>query len=126
MRCAIPLESPHQTFFKVHLRVVMQKFARLRNVGLRIADVAIAWRVVFGLQARTGNFRKCCQDLVQRNSSASTNVEYFSGNIGRFAGQKVCLHRVLDESEVAGLLPVAENDWLRFFQKRGAEFCEHS
>src|SRR5262249_61980742 len=62
---------------------------------------------------------------VARSAPAGTHVEYLAAGIGRFARQQVGLYRVFDIREVAGLFAVAENDWLRLFQKRCAKFRQY-
>src|SRR5260370_21109029 len=85
LRRAIPFESARKAFLETNLRLISQKFPRLRNVGLRIADVPIARRIVFCIQLPAGDFFKLAKNFVQRDASTYAYIENFSGNICRFA-----------------------------------------
>src|SRR5258708_2009598 len=87
LRLPIPLERPRQSFLKAHLRLIAKKFPRLRNVRLRITDVAIARRIVLGLKRFARDFSQFAEHLIEGNSSPHSNIENFPGYVGRFASQ---------------------------------------
>src|SRR5580700_7662477 len=119
---AVPLKGAAETFFKTDLRIVAEEFARLPDVGLGVANVAVAGWFVLGFEFLAGYFRKELSCLVQRESVACPDVERFAGNTGGLARKKISLDGVFHVREVAGLLAVPKDDRLRLFQKTHAQF----
>src|SRR5260370_30192376 len=106
LRRAVPFESTRQPFLETNLRLISQIFPRLRNVGLRIADVSIARRIVLRIELLACNFFELAKNFIQGDASTYPYIENFSGNICCFARQSICLHGILDVGEVPRLLAV--------------------
>ena len=93
------------------------------DVGLRIANVAVARRIVLRFEFLAGDFVRAARTVwFSVNAAAGPDVEDFAGNVGSLAGQKIGLHGIVDEREIAGLLAIAKNHGLRLFQEARAEF----
>src|SRR5260370_17905241 len=89
---AIPVKRALQALFKCNGRLVAKEFAGLRNVRLRVADIAVARWFVLRFEALTGNLIEKGHGLIQGETSADTNVEHLSGNIGSFPGHPIGFH----------------------------------
>src|SRR5262245_57372906 len=68
LRVAVPVEGDLEALLEASLRFVAEEFAGLRNVRLRVADVAVARRIVLGFERFASNLAQRCQDLIQRNA----------------------------------------------------------
>src|SRR6266446_6719720 len=55
LRRAIPIEGAPQALFKRNGRLVTEKFAGLRDVRLRVTNIAVARRFIFHLEALAGD-----------------------------------------------------------------------
>ena len=66
------------------------------------------------------------EGFIERASVSGGDVENLSRGLrrGSFAGQQICLHRVVNVSEVAALLAVAEDRGLLATQHHGNELGE--
>src|SRR5579859_3095865 len=124
LRRAVPGKCAVQTFFKTDWRIKAEELARLRDIGLRIANVPVARWLILRLELLAGNFCEELERLVQGKTAAGSHVESLARNVGGFTSEEIGLHGVFDVGEVAGLLTVAKNDGLSAFQKRKAEFCQ--
>src|SRR5580704_10893397 len=123
----VPLEGAAEAFLEIDGGGVAEEIACGGDVGLRIADVALAVRVVLGFHWVTGNLAKELDDFVQGEAASDTDVENFAGDVARrFKGEQVGLHGVFNVGEIARLFAVAKNDRSRFVERGGAEFCEHA
>ena len=116
----VPLPGALETFFELDARLVAKDFARQRNVGLRIADVAVARRIVAWPESSvpvifSSSFRTSFSVIRAPVPPLKTIPE--APNL-RLAGSQSLIHHVFDVGEIARLLAVAIND--RLFALRGS------
>ena len=123
---AVPVEGALQTFFQADGGFVAEDSAGVGDVGLRVANVTIAWRVMARFEGLARDFAQGRDNFVQVDARSCADVEDSSGSAGSFTGKQVGLHSVVNVGEIAGLRAVAKNDRLGFFQECGAEFCQYS
>ena len=107
--CTIPIPGAAQAFFEFDARIVGEFLARERDIGLGIADVALPRFDVYRVSGTTGEFFEQLQRVIQRIAAARSTVKGNSGYAGGFARTNVQLDDVLDESEITGLLAIAED-----------------
>src|SRR5256885_12657440 len=98
---AVPVDGAAQAFFEAYEGFVVQNVAGLRDVRLRVADIAVARWFVLRLQFVSRQIGEQRQGLIQRDARAGADVEYFAGSVWRFTGKKVCRHRTFTKREVA-------------------------
>src|SRR5437016_14258739 len=87
---AVPLDGSAQAFFEAHGGFVVQKFTGLRDVRLRVADIAVARRLVLYFELVSRQICEQRQSLIQRDARARADIEYFAGSVWRLAGEQVC------------------------------------
>ncbi len=65
----------------MNTRFVVEHFARERNIGLGIADIARARRLIFRLDFLSRYLLKQQQDLIDRNPGTRSAIEDFSHGV---------------------------------------------
>src|SRR5579859_4079510 len=89
LRRAVPGKCAVQTFFKTDWRIKAEELACLRDIGLRIANVAVARWLILRLELLARNFCEELERLVQGKAAASSDVESLSGNVGSFTSEEI-------------------------------------
>src|ERR1700757_2527718 len=88
----VPGPSAAETFFKLDDRLIAEDFSGERDVGLRIADVASARRIVLRLDFLTRDFFEQFNYLIQSDARAGAPVEDPSVRVFGIAGAKSFVH----------------------------------
>src|ERR1700722_13213720 len=122
----IPGIGAFEAFRKKDGGLVAEEFLGEADVGEGIADVALAGRLVFGLQSFAGGFLKHFENPVEGNGVARADIEGSPRGAGGFAGENVGLHGVFDIGEVASLFAVAEHDRWDGIEEGGGKTGEHA
>src|SRR5262249_33995162 len=121
----IPVERAAQAVGKIHGGEIAEQLASEPDVGLGVAYIAFARRVVFRFEPGAADFAQEFQGLIERNAFAGANVADSSAGGRSFASEQRGLHNVVDVGEVARLFAVAINYRFGSLEKSRTEFGEH-
>ena len=83
---AVPLPRAFQSFLKTDPGFIAENFLCEANIGLRMADVAIAGRIVFSFDGPARDIFECLQGVVQCIAVRRSEIKGRSG--GSFGGCK--------------------------------------
>src|SRR5580704_5889934 len=89
-----PLERFREALFERHDGRISEQRLGLRDIGLRIADVTDARGLVHGLDAGSNNAVHRGEELLERDASASCDVDHFPRRLRRLAGAQDAVHHV--------------------------------
>src|ERR1700730_19401175 len=105
----IPIPSFAQAFFEIDRRFVSKRLRGQGNIGLRVANVALARRTVFWRGLTPRESLQQLQRIVERVTPARSKIKGAAGEAWRLAGLQIRRHQMVDKREIARLLSVSKN-----------------
>src|SRR5438445_2730399 len=109
---AVPIPGPAQAVFKIDLRLISKRLRGEGNVGLGIADIALALRAVFCLGWPPREALQQLQGVIERIAPSRAEIKGPSADPRRLTSLQIRRHYVLDEGKIARLFPVTKNQRL--------------
>src|SRR6266545_2150482 len=121
LRGPIPGHGLGQTILEADSWLITEDTARLRDVGLRVLDVARPRVCVDRLDVRSDELADRLEKRVQRNPAPGRDVDYFPTRSVGGTGSQNAVDDVGDVGEIARVLAVAVNGRLTGVAERADE-----